>query len=257
MQVRTHADCHAAAEVEHTVRRTVRRSAVGHIHRDSVLRLNRKRAGLRTQFSDFLLRADEHRNIAFQLVLHRVQLLHRQQDGGNARSVVKALAAKLTARQLDRLLREHDRRADANAAFGIEQTGVDRHLVDGDGLVLLTCFEQVRRHTGYHAVQRFVRENGHLTAEQHARVYTADRREPQKAAVQHLGNKKADLVEMCVQQDGFRALFTAGQAADHVAVLVRVHGVAVRPEQLRDGLCRLHFKAADRRQRAQRPQRLF
>ena len=115
----------------------------------------------------------------------------------------------------------------------------------------------MRRHTGYHAVQRFVRENGHLTAEQHARVHTADRREPQKAAVQHLGNKKADLVEMCVQQDGFRALFTAGQAADHVAVLIRVHGVAVRPEQLRDGLCRLHFKAADRRQCTQRPQRLF
>lgn len=186
-----------------------------------------------------------------------MQLLHRQQDGGNARSVVKALAAKLTARQLDRLLREHDRRADANAAFGIEQTGVNRHLVDGDGLVLLTCLEQMRRHAGYHAVQRFVRENGHLTAEQHARVYTADRREPQKAAVPHLGNKKANLVEMRVQQDGFRALFTAGQAADHVAVLIRVHGVAVRPEQLRDGLCRLHFKAADRRQRAQRPQRLF
>lgn len=131
---------------------------------------------------------------------------------GNARSVVKALAAKLTARQLDRLLREHDRRADANAAFGIEQTGVNRHLVDGDGLVLLTCLEQMRRHAGYHAVQRFVRENGHLTAEQHARVYTADRREPQKAAVPHLGNKKANLVEMRVQQDGFRALFTAGQA---------------------------------------------
>lgn len=53
-------------------------------------------------------------------------------------------------------------------------------------------------------------------------------REPQKAAVQHLGNKKADLVEMRVQQDGFRALFTAGQAADHVAVLIRIHGVAVR-----------------------------
>ena len=79
----------------------------------------------------------------------------------------------------------------------------------------------MRRHAGYHAVQLLVRENGHLTAEQHARVHTADRREPQKAAVQHLGNKKADLVEMCVQQDGFRALFTAGQAADHVAVLIR------------------------------------
>ena len=157
MQVRAHADCHAAAEVEHTVRRTVRRSAVGHIHRDGVLRLNRKRAGLRTQFSDFLLRADEHRNIAFQLVLHHVQLLHCQQDGGNARSVVKALAAKLTARQLDRLLREHDRRADTNAAFGIEQTGVDRHLVDRHGLVLLTCLEQMRRHAGYHAVERLIR----------------------------------------------------------------------------------------------------
>ena len=186
-----------------------------------------------------------------------MQLLHCQQDGGNARSVVKALAAKLTARQLDRLLRKHDRRADTNAAFGIEQTGVNRHLVDRNGLVLLTCFEQVRRHAGYHAVQRLVRENGHLTAEQHARVHTADRREPQKAAVQHLGDKKADLVEMRVQQDGFRALFTAGQAADHVAVLIRVHGVAVRPEQPRDGLCRLHFKAADRWQRAQCPQRLF
>ena len=186
-----------------------------------------------------------------------MQLLHRQQDGGNARSVVQALAAKLTASQLNRLLREHDGRAHANAAFGIEQTGVNRHLVDGYGLVLLTCFEQVRRHAGYHAVQRLVRENGHLTAKQHARVHTADRREPKKAAVQHLGNKKADLVEMCVQQDGFRALFSAGQAADHVAVFVRIHGVAVRPEQLRDGLCRLHFKAADRRQRAQRPQRLF
>lgn len=75
---------------------------MGHIHRDGVLRLNRKRAGLRTQFSDFLLRADEHRNIAFQLVLCCVQLLHRQQDGGNARSVVKALAAKLTARRENR-----------------------------------------------------------------------------------------------------------------------------------------------------------
>ena len=98
VQVRAHANCHAAAEVEHTVRRAVRRSAVGHIHRDGVLRLNRKRAGLRTQFSNFLLHADEHRNIAFQLVLRRVQLLHRQQDGGNARSVVKALAGKLIAR---------------------------------------------------------------------------------------------------------------------------------------------------------------
>ena len=230
---------------------------MGHVHRDGVLRLNRKRAGLRTQLGDLLLRADEHRDIALQLVLCRVQLLHRQQDGGNARSVVKALAAKLTAIQLDRLLREHDRRADTNAAFGIEQTGVDGHLVDGDGLVLLTCLEQMRRHAGYHAVQRLVRENGHLTAKQHARVHTADRREPQKAAVQYLGDKKADLVEMRVQQDGFRALFTAGQAADHVAVLIRVHGVAVRVEQLRNGVCRLHFKAADRRQCAQRPQRLF
>lgn len=107
---------------------------MGYVHRDGVLRLNRKRAGLRTQLGNFLLRADEHRNIAFQLVLRRVQLLHCQQDGGNARSVVKALAAKLTARQLDWLLREHDRRADTNAAFGIEQTGVDRHLVDGYSL---------------------------------------------------------------------------------------------------------------------------
>ena len=186
-----------------------------------------------------------------------MQLLHRQQDGGNARSVVKALAAKLTARQLDRLLREHDRRADANAAFGIEQTGVDRHLVDGDGLVLLTCLKQVRRHAGYHAVQRLVRENGHLAAEQHARVHTADRREPQKAAVQHLGDEKADLVEVCIQHDSFRALFSAGQAADHVAVLIHIHGVAVRAEQLRDGVCRLHLKAADRRQCTQRSQRLF
>ena len=257
MQVRAHADCHAAAEVEHTVRRTVRRSAVGYVHRDGVLRLNRKRAGLRTQFSNFLLRADEHRDIALQLVLCRVQLLHRQQDGGNARSVVKALAAKLTASQLDRLLREHDGRTHANAAFGIEQTGVNRHLVDGYGLVLLTCFEQVRRHAGYHAVQRLVRENGHLAAEQHARVHAADRRKPQKAAVQYLGDKKADLVKMRVQKDGFRALFTAGQAADHIAVLIHIHGVAVRAEQLRDGVCRLHLKAADRRQCTQRSQRLF
>ena len=115
----------------------------------------------------------------------------------------------------------------------------------------------MRRHAGYHAVQRFVRENGHLTAKQHARVHTADRREPQKAAVQYLGDKKADLVEMRVQKDGFRALFTAGQAADHIAVLIRVHAVAVRAEQLCNGVCRLHFKAADRRQCAQRPQRLF
>ena len=115
----------------------------------------------------------------------------------------------------------------------------------------------MRRHAGYHAVQRLVRENGHLTAKQHARVHTADRREPQKAAVQYLGDKKADLVEMRVQKDGFRALFTAGQAADHIAVLIRVHAVAVRAEQLCNGVCRLHFKAADRRQRAQRPQRLF
>ena len=37
-----------------------------------------------------------------------------------------------------------------------EQTGVDGHLVDGDGLVLLTCFEQVRRAAVYAQADSFV-----------------------------------------------------------------------------------------------------
>ena len=60
--------------------------------------------------------------------------------------------------------------------------------------------------------------------------------------------------------DGYVPLIVRSRqdrAAEHVAVLIHFHSVAVWTEQLRDGFRRLHFKAADRWQRAQRPQHLF
>ena len=62
------------------------------------------------------------------------------------------------------------------------------------------------RHAGDDAVERLVCEQRDLAAEQHARIDAADRREADKAAVQHLGHEKADLVEMRVEQHGLCVL---------------------------------------------------
>ena len=253
MQVGTHADGHAAAQLERAVRGAVRRFAVRHVHCNRIFRLHGERPGLCAEPGDLLLRADKHRHVAFQL-FRLFELFHRKQDRGHARAVIQALAAILAARELHRLLRKYDRRADLDAALCVRQSGVDRHLVDGNRLVLLACFEQMRRQAGYHAVQRLVRENGDLAREQHARVNPADRRKAHKAAVQHLGDDKTDLVEMCVQQDGLCVLSAAFFIGEHIAVPVGFDRVAVWAKQFCHGLRCLFFKPADRRQCAQRPQ---
>ena len=125
------------------------------------------------------------------------------------------------------------------------------------GLVLLAGPQQVRRQAGNHAVYRLVRKDGDLAREQHARVDPADRRKAHKAAVQHLGDNKADLVEVRVQQDGLCVFPAAFFTGEHIAVPVDLDRGAIRAEQVRDRLRRLRFKPADRRQCAQRPQGFF
>ena len=118
MQVGTHADRRAVAEVEHAVRRAVRRSAVGDVHSNGVFRLRGERAGLCAETGNFLLCADEHGDVAAQL-FRFFELLHREQDSGDAGAVVKAFAAQLTARKGDGRLAEEDGRTDLDAAFRV------------------------------------------------------------------------------------------------------------------------------------------
>ena len=229
---------------------------MGDVYRDGVFRLHGERAGLCAEAGDLLLRADEHCDVAAQLFA-LFELLHREQDGRDAGAVIQTFAAELIARERNRRLTEHDGRADTDAALGVEETGVDRHLADRHGLVLLAGLQQMGRHTGDDAVERLVCEQRDLAAEQHARIDAADRREADKAAVQHLGHEKADLVEMRVEQHGLCVFASAGPEAEHIAVFVYFDRVAVRTEQLSHSLGRLRFVAADRRQRGERPQSLF
>ena len=144
--------------------------------------------------------------------------------------------------------REPDGRADRNLGLCVQQSGINNHFVNGDGLVRLISRQQVRRLTGNNTVQFPLRcADRDLCAQQHTRVNTADRLESQKSMVERLGDDKADLVEVRIQQDGLCVRFSRADTTDDVAKAVDLDLVAQRCEQLAHALGLRTLKAADHR----------
>ena len=101
----------------------------------------------------------------------------------------------------------------------------------------------MRRRTGNHAVSRCLCQNGHLSAEQHARVDTAHLRKAQESAFEHICNHKTNLIEMRIEQDRFCIRLAAALPAQHAAARVKFYAVAVRSQQLCRLLCSMSFKS--------------
>ena len=203
---------------------------MGDIYRDTVLRTDAECRRQSTERIGLLVYRTAHHDIHRAIVL--LQHLHRQHQRIESRAVVQTLAAQLSVLQLARCLSKDNRCTDADGSPRVLETGVDQHLMHRHRLVLFSRLEQMRRHTGHHTVARRVGQNGHLRAEQHARIDAAHLRKTQKSAVQHIRDHKADLIQMRIQQHGFDTLLSAGQPSQHRAVCIDLRPVAIWGKQL-------------------------
>ena len=222
-----HLDCRSLAQLDRHRGLHLRQVAgIGHIHRDSRIRLNCERCRACAAQANLLLCRKHEVQVVLDFLVR--QLLHHQQERHAADTVVQIRTAQHAVLLEPRCL-VHSEITDLHqlARFlGILCADVDEQIIQRQ--ILKRRLFLVRDHAA-RAVGKL-----HLNIQQVTDIQAADLRKTDKALVLNIGGNHADRVHMRGKQQLF-AILCAFFAADKVSERVRRHVVDIRACNLRDG----------------------
>ena len=209
-------------------------AGVGHVHGDAEIGLYPEGGGDAALEAGLLLGGGRQHQVDRQGLA--LQQLHSIQQAHQAGPVVKGLSAQSVALQLHGVIGKGHEVAHPNGLFGLfaGHADVHHHLGNGYGFLVISGLLQMGRHSRHDAQDgALFGQNHQFAAQQHPLVHAAHGGKAQKALPGDLCHQKADLVDVGIQQQGFRPGDAAVLPAQHIAEVVDVHPVKIRLHHLR------------------------